>query len=330
MSGPTVSVLISVYNGVNYLRRALDSVLAQETRPHEIIVIDDGSTDDTPNILKEYGSQIVVKRTANAGVAASRNEALRMATGNFVAFLDHDDRWFKNKLKKQLEAFDRYPEVGVVCCNFAVRHTHSGNRMMKHFSGLRHRDALNFNAPLAGDVFRHLIHEHFVGTTSTPLIRRDVVEKVGPFNPKYKSSQDFDYWLRCALVTKFLVLEDVLMYKKNHPQNISHNTLRTQQFHLQILLDTRRREAEASYQRKLEPVFAEAIKETYYTLGNVYYERGDIAQSFGHYWKAFTAQPTPANALLFLWKVSKKMIRLATFGLFSKKKLQRIGGGDPG
>src|SRR5258708_6301139 len=100
---PSISVIIPVYNGEKFVAEAIRSVLAQDFKAHEIIVIDDGSTDSTPAILEGFKGKIICKRIENGGVSHARNVGLGIATGNFIAFLDHDDIWFKCKLKKQAD-----------------------------------------------------------------------------------------------------------------------------------------------------------------------------------------------------------------------------------
>src|SRR5690242_7680603 len=109
---PLVSVIIPVYNGAEVITNTLNAVLAQTYKPFEVIVIDDGSKDNTVEKLKEFGDRIVFKSTPNQGPAKARSEGLRLAKGEFVSFLDHDDLWFKNKMEKQMQVFRDHPEVG--------------------------------------------------------------------------------------------------------------------------------------------------------------------------------------------------------------------------
>ena len=110
----TVTVIIPVFNGEAWVRQAIDSARGQTVPPLEVIVVDDGSTDGTPAILAEYGTKIRAIRTTNEGVAAARNTGLRMAQGEFIAFLDADDVWHPRKLERQLRAMTASPRVGLV------------------------------------------------------------------------------------------------------------------------------------------------------------------------------------------------------------------------
>lgn len=113
-----ISVVIPTYNSAAVIRLTLDSVLRQTVRPHEILVLDDGSTDDTVSILNSYTPQVTVLRQSNRGVAAARNELSRRASGDLVAFLDHDDLWHPRYLEIQSGQFARHPEAAA----FFTRH----------------------------------------------------------------------------------------------------------------------------------------------------------------------------------------------------------------
>src|SRR3954468_20412746 len=104
-----VSVIIPVYNGSNEIRRSVESVLAQSRRPAEIIIVDDGSTDGTAELVQGYGPAVRLVRQVNAGAAAARNCGARHASGDWLAFLDHDDEWLPNKLDLQAQALEADP-----------------------------------------------------------------------------------------------------------------------------------------------------------------------------------------------------------------------------
>src|SRR5438132_7847564 len=106
MSNPTVSVILPVYNGENYLRLAIESVLNQTFQDYELIMIDDGSVDSTPAIAREYGQRVRYVRQENTGVASAFNHGLELATGRYISWLSHDDVFLPEKLEKQASALD--------------------------------------------------------------------------------------------------------------------------------------------------------------------------------------------------------------------------------
>lgn len=183
-SCPLVSVIIPTYNRAGLLKLAIDSVLAQ-TYPHiELIVVDDGSTDDTPRMLEAYGDRIVVVRKANRGGTAARNSGIEVARGEYFNFMDHDDLMAPAKIEKQVAIMHARPEVGLVHCGF-YRIDRDGNPI----------DKVNFLPE--GDVRPALVQGCFLWS-GAPLIRREVIERVGTFDVNVWSS-DADLWLRIAI-----------------------------------------------------------------------------------------------------------------------------------
>src|SRR5262245_10328005 len=112
MSLSLISCIVPVFNGERYLRESLDSILAQTYSPLEIIVVDDGSQDSTPEVVASYGSQILYFRQENAGPAVARNRGLELSQGEFIAFIDADDYWHQEKLMCQMSLLEARPEVG--------------------------------------------------------------------------------------------------------------------------------------------------------------------------------------------------------------------------
>ena len=113
-----VTVVIPVYNGGRYLRESIDSVLAQTFHDYEIVCVDDGSTDDSPVLLQEYGQRLRVVRQENSGQSAARNVGVKLARGEYIAFLDQDDVWYPSKVQNQVAVLDAEPDVVLVHCNF--------------------------------------------------------------------------------------------------------------------------------------------------------------------------------------------------------------------
>ena len=108
-----ISAVIPVYNRAALIRRAVDSVLSQTVKPYEVIVVDDGSTDDTPRILAAYGDKLTVIRQQNRGVSAARNAGIKAAGGDWIALLDSDDEWLPKKLQYAREFIKQNPEIKI-------------------------------------------------------------------------------------------------------------------------------------------------------------------------------------------------------------------------
>jgi glycosyltransferase involved in cell wall biosynthesis len=194
VSQAQVTVVIPAFNCAKWIRQAVDSALNQTTPPRQIIVIDDGSIDETAAILLEYGERIQYVHQSNQGVAAARNTALAIAIGDFVAFLDADDVWHPRKLELQLRATDENPRIGLLGTGkfswpAAEMPQWTGN-MLPPLDRID-RDALAVKNYLA---------------TSSVMARREVVRRVGKFDVMLRGPEDHDYWLRAAEIADVAIL----------------------------------------------------------------------------------------------------------------------------
>jgi glycosyltransferase involved in cell wall biosynthesis len=183
MSHATVSVLIPVYNGADYIENAVQCVLHQKDVTVEVIVIDDGSTDRTPEILRTFGDAIRVVRQANAGHVRARNHGATFARGDWLAFLDADDEWLPEKLVRQLARADG--RAGLVYTD----------RQNFGEIGRIHELASEAVPLFEGDVFEPLLLGNFI-TVSSGLIRRDWFDRLGGFDDTLLVCEDWDLWLR--------------------------------------------------------------------------------------------------------------------------------------
>lgn len=192
---PLVSVVVTTYNQGQYIQQTLESVFAQTYKPHEVIVVDDGSTDDTPCRLAPFKDRIVYVRQKNQGVAASRNTGIRKTRGELVAFLDGDDLWEPEKLAVQVGAALKHPNSGL----FVVDGVEFGEDGILHASllGPCCRD-LPEESITTARYYRELLHLCFICTTSQVMIPAKVLHAVGPSNQRYKRTSDYDLYIRIA------------------------------------------------------------------------------------------------------------------------------------
>jgi len=135
MMNNKISVVIPVYNGEAFISDAIQSVLKQTVRPYEVIVVNDGSVDGTAEKLALFGTRITVISIPNGGVSNARNVGIQASSGELIAFLDADDIWYEDKLERQLEVFERYPDLGFCCCDYVFLIKHSGLKI-NHLLGL--------------------------------------------------------------------------------------------------------------------------------------------------------------------------------------------------
>jgi glycosyltransferase involved in cell wall biosynthesis len=187
---PLVSVITPAYNTRAYVGRAVRSALAQSVGNLEVIVVDDGSTDGTADAARECArddERVRIVRQDNAGPSAARNTAMRLAAGEFFAWLDSDDEWLPGFLEAQLAAFERRPSTAIVTANAINR----GGA----FDGTLYRPARAGMRPLA---FADLIREEDAVCVLS-VFRREVYDTVGPMNEALRSNEDYEFWLRAAL-----------------------------------------------------------------------------------------------------------------------------------
>jgi glycosyltransferase involved in cell wall biosynthesis len=221
---PKVSVVIPAYNAMRYLPETIDSVLKQTFTDFELIVINDGSSD---NII-EWFSEVNDPRfrlisQENQGMANARNTGILQARGEYIAFLDADDLWKETKLEKQVLCLNENPSVGLVYTwtefinsngertKFTVAHTSKGN------------------------IWEQIIVEDVVGSGSSAMVRACCFDKVGLFDPSVAIAADFDMWVRIAYVYEITVVKEFLLLYRQHENNASKNRLEMINIHAQVI-----------------------------------------------------------------------------------------------
>lgn len=199
-----VSVIIPAFNAAGTILRAIDSVRAQEIAALEIIVVDDGSSDGTAEVVDKNirpGERIKLQRMPkNSGVSAARNTGIRLARGTFLAFLDADDIWLPGKLQKQIDAMEQDHAITLVSCN---------SRLLSQ-AGVPLKEGHMNRPPVEGDdAWKTLLVYNFI-PTPTVLARCSLVRELGGFDESLAVGEDLDLWIRLALRGKVVVLRDIL------------------------------------------------------------------------------------------------------------------------
>lgn len=318
---PLVSVIIPVYNGADVISNTLNAVLAQTYKPFEVIVIDDGSKDNTVEKLKAFGDRIVWKSTPNQGPAKARNEGLKLAKGEFISFLDHDDLWFKHKMEKQIQVFRDHPEVSFCVCNFVERSGADGTaKLRKRFSWLKYKN-LPFDRVCEENPTFLLIRENFISTASNVIVRKSVTDKVGLLNPAYINAQEFDFWLRCSYHAKFFIISEVLLFKKRTGKNWGAASLRSFNCTRTIIDETIKKNYQYLKDNGILPQARMTLAEKTYRIANVHFEQKEYDKAWGYYWQGLKCTYAPKNIATFIGYVFKKGLRLLTGDMINKKKL---------
>lgn len=239
---PLVSVVIATYNMGQYLSQAVDSILQQTWKNFEVIVVDDGSTDNTVEVMAQYQSndKVVYIKNENQGQPKAKNCGIKNTKGEFIAFCDADDFWEKNKLELQIPQF-KNPKVGVVYSEVSFIDEHN-NRFTKPDHEARH----------SGKVTNQLLLENFV-PFGTSVIRRQCIEKSGMFNEEFRMGIDWDLWLRYSLEWEFVyVSEPTYVYRVWSGQMSNNYRGRYDHAHriLKKFVDKHRHELNHNYVRK--------------------------------------------------------------------------------
>ncbi|MDL2122790.1 MAG: glycosyltransferase [Deltaproteobacteria bacterium] len=208
---PLVSVIIPTYNRGWTLKDAIDSVLAQDFTDFELIVVDDGSTDNTQDILSSYKKDIVVLRQDNKGVSSARNKGIVSASGQFIAFLDSDDLWLSQKLSTQVDFFNANPDA--LICQTEEKWIRNGIRVNPK---KRHKK-------LSGDIFNPSLYLCLV-SPSAVMIKRSLFEKTGMFDESFPACEDYDMWLRVSCRYPVYLINTPLIKKRGgHDDQLSRS-----------------------------------------------------------------------------------------------------------
>ena len=208
-----VSVIIPAYNGDRYISEAIDSVLAQTYTNYEIIVVDDGSTDNTSQVVKAYGDRVRYIYRENQGVASARNLGIAKAEGEYIAFLDQDDLFFPNKLSEQLNCFELHPEAGII---------HSGWLRINHCGEILGKVEPWHNAPIL-DLEQWLWWKPVL--LGAMIFDRRWLERVKGLDSQFKQVCDLDLAWRLTLKgCKTIWHKQLTLYYREHDSNDSLNT----------------------------------------------------------------------------------------------------------
>ncbi len=273
MTKPRVSVVIPVRNGKDYIQEALDSVLQQSFTDLELLLIDDGSTDDDYDRYALQDERIRVIHLTGNGVSRARNVGMAQSRGEFIAFLDADDVWFPGKLEAQVRYFDAHADVGVVFGKF-IRWPAQPDGGFAPASSLV-QDVAQLSKTeeeRSGWLYTRLLDGLLVGM-NTAVVRRSVYEAIGGFNESMRQGEDYDFWLRASRVAEMHSLDSAVALYRIHSASAMHRL--SSDNHLANLLKA------ASMRWGLETHDGQALPIKYFhkRLGKVAFDH-----AYAHYW----------------------------------------------
>lgn len=282
---PRVSVIIPCYNYAHLVGRAIRSVLEQTYTDFEIIVVDDGSTDNIPEVVAGFAGRVRYIRQPNQGPNGARNQGIRAASGEFIALLDPDDEWLPRKLERQMTIMDSQPTVGLVYANVYLVEGLSGSIIGTYPSRLFRK----------GHVLQYLYLHQFV-PSPTPLIRRLVFDRVGYFDPNAIGSDDWDMWLRIAAQFEFAYVAEPLAKYAVHASWGSHTTYQTYERDMLTFL----KKSAMDYPAELGRVYRFRLSTFMEQLGWHLVRRGECVAGLQRLRYAISCQPWRVRLYLLL------------------------------
>lgn len=276
---PRVSIVIPTHNRSGIVRRAIDSVLAQTFTDLEILVVDDGSTDDTRAALAGYPERVRYIHQENGGPASARNHGMRLARGQYIGFLDSDDAFLPRNVEAHLQVFDRHPEAGLVYCGIEIL-----DKTGAHVKDVRP------NPEDRGQVLERLIRYNFI-TSSTVLLRREAMEAAGTMDTTLWFAEDWYYWLRVASRYPVEFADEILVRYQRSAVSLSHG---------QALATIAERNMQMfgiafedpDLKPRLQPMRAEAYRRAYANYAAMALEELELGLARRFALRAIAARPT--------------------------------------
>jgi glycosyltransferase involved in cell wall biosynthesis len=207
-----VSVIVPVFNGRDYLAQAIESAFAQTHPAIEIVAVDDGSTDGSADILASYAPRITVVTQTNAGPSAARNRGVAHSSGDYLAFLDGDDLWDPDKTGAQLASLKAHPKAVAIYCDH--RSIDASGQVLGLTGALEHPRS-------SGNILEDLIRGQRIKSPSFVMVRRAAFDAVGGFDESLRYAEDYDLWVRLAMIGPILYQLDTLASYRVHGGNVS-------------------------------------------------------------------------------------------------------------
>jgi len=274
-----ISIIIPTFNRRDYITIALDSVLKQTYKDYEIIIIDDGSTDDTKKVLEPYQDKIRYFYQENQGIPATRNRGIREAQGNYIAFLDSDDYWRPQKLEQQIACFRENPHYGMVairCSSISP----DGRLREKNRPGK------------SGWVLTDLFKANFIRTSSA-MIKKECFDTVGMFDELLPECEEYDLWLRIAKKYPVGFINDPLAVYTDNPKGVSTDSLAGRLLRLKVL--------KKSYLKECIPpaIYRKRLASNYHYVGRHYLNRGEKSEGIKYLKNALVLNPVNLKILFY-------------------------------
>ena len=296
---PLISVVLPAYNGARFIGETLRCVQGQTHSAVELIVVDDGSSDGTVEMVRAQAPQARLIEQKNAGVSAARNRGLAEAKGDFVIFLDQDDIWHPLQLERQVACMLSDPACAAVVCHY--RHWLADQGVYPAPETLWGPDlGLQTDPDFTGWVYHQFLWDCWAQTSGT-LLRRSALQAVGAYDTSLAYSEDWDLWLRLSLQFPFATLQWPCVLYRHHEVQGSR-TVRDRDFRTELLERYAAQHGLASRDgRRMEPArFRQILAGYHYSHGMLHLVHGQRRVSARSFWKAWRCQPAKPKLLALM------------------------------
>jgi glycosyltransferase involved in cell wall biosynthesis len=295
---PRVTIVMPAYNAARYLPTAIDSVIHQSYSDWELIVIDDGSTDETKSVATSYvprtSGRLRYLYQSNRGPAAARNAGLQATTGEFIATLDADDVWLPMRLERGISVMDRSPQVGLVH-SLVARINVEGNVVGSFNFPSKHQ---------AGKIALNIYTRRANILSPTVLFRRQCIDTVGLFDEAFRGTEDRDLWFRIAERYEIAYIDEILALYRSSPGSVASDS--------GLAVQTKLSFARKHLERRACSRFSwlRALGQIYREQGDVCFSRGQLKQSLGYYTRSVCCNPfNPKNVYMLTRACAEPWLR---------------------
>jgi glycosyltransferase involved in cell wall biosynthesis len=271
---PLVTVVCPAYNCDRFIEPALESVLSQSYRPIEIIVVDDGSTDSTPEVVQSF-REVRYIRQSNQGPSAARNVGIVSALGEYIAFLDLDDLWTPEKLNIQLTGLLAYPKAGLSFGDMRLFWTNDSEELTM-FQKYRLTTEYFGHENVVNNAVAKLIRCNFIPTSSV-VARKSALTKAGNFDEQFRKAEDWDMWLRIAMRQPIIYSTKLLTLKRLHDVNVSRDSEGMNVASVQVL-----EKLKQNHRKELQRLgidISKVLSDCYRNLGYFYLRQKALAKA---------------------------------------------------
>lgn len=317
-----ISAIIPCYNGEKFLREAVESINNQTYAPQEIVIVNDGSTDKSKEIIEilRASSRIPIQSVnqLNYGVSAARNVGIATAKCDWVAFLDVDDIWLPEMLEWKVKFIEANKmESGLICCNYYID---SINVSSKKHNGSRYAQ-LAHDRLMSGKEFQSIfLKENFIGTATVMMFSRLEALLVGGFDSFLKHSEEFDFMLRLACSASVAVLSEPLAVKRHHGENLSNDKelyFYSHYFSCKRNIMYKTKYSKLAFSSESKKLLQYDLEKFATGYCNQLYEK-QYLDGLKAYLKHFSDMKTVNGITYHSWGLLKKIVRTITFGMVKK------------